>query len=123
MPFSIEPEIQDGQRALPKTQELFEGTGIPPSVPNPNSVGWYGTEISPLRGAFGLVREEDDIGDEFVGQFVKIQHAIHTNKSVTVYIIGEYPDLDAPICITRRAYAEIELLPLTPTNAYIEVIS
>lgn len=116
-----EPEIRDGQRAMPQTQILFEGSRVPPDVPNPNDVTWYGTNVSPLRGAFGFVREGDGLED-LVGEFLSVRSAVNRNNAVTVYMLGEYPDLEAPIAIARAAFLRIQLLPLTPASCYVERI-
>lgn len=120
MIVQLEPEIQDGSRAFPKTQELFVGVGVTPGLPNPNQVSWYGTNISPNVGAFALVREGDGLED-LVGEFLSITRA-ENRAAVRVYVLGEYPELETPIAISRRAFLQIELLPLTPTIAYVEQI-
>lgn len=105
MIYEIEPEIQDGQRALPKTQELFAGQPRITGLKDPVTIGWYGTEVSPYRGAFCFVREGAGYGS-LVGEFVRITYR---RRSVICYCLGETPEIEQTVAVTRRAFLELAI--------------
>ena len=114
----IEQEIQDGMRALPKTQELFAGTAKTPIVANPIACSWYGTTIDWRRGAFCYMQEEAGFED-FVGEFVRLTKG---DRSVTVYCLGESPEIETTVAVPRRVFLELGDLYLDEITVYCEIV-
>lgn len=118
MLFAIEPEIQDGSRALSKTQELFTGNPKSLRVVQPIVCSWYGTEVDPHRGAFCMVKEGEGLG-ELVGEFLRIRYQ---NRSVTCYCLGESAEIGTEIATTRRAFQELDILSRSGLRIYYEAL-
>lgn len=121
MLYNIEPEIQDGQRAFNKTQELFTGTPRITGLKDPIEVSWYGTEISPYRGAFCVVQEGAGYSS-LVGEFVRVLPIGAGSASVVVYCLAETPEIDTAIALTRRAFAEIDVLPTSSRRCSVQIV-
>lgn len=119
--YEIEPEVQDGRRALAKTQELWVGVPERPHVPNPLDCGWYGTEVSLLRGSFAYVKEGEGL-DDFVGEFVRCTNSQDTRYKVTVYVLGQTPLLQQSIALARRPFMVIEHLSAESVPIYADLI-
>lgn len=115
----LEPEIQDGLRGFGQTQILFAGSPITSFFTNPLKCGWYGTEVSPYRGAFCMVQEGAGLED-LVGEFLRISYK--GTRKINLYCLGETPKISTPISLTRRAWNEIERLSLDEIFVYTQVI-
>lgn len=118
MLYQIEPEIQDGSRALKKTQELFTGSPKSLRLSQPVTCSWYGTQIDPMRGAFCMVKEGAGLED-LVGEFLRIRYL---NRSVTCYCLGESAEIGSELATTRRAFQQLDILPKAGLRVYYEAI-
>lgn len=114
----LEPEICDGQRSWPKTQELFIGAPINTLATPPLECGWYSTAQSPYRGAFAMVQEGAGL-DDYVGEFLRITNK---HRSISVYCVGTSALIDTPIAITRRAFLALARLGLGELTVYTEIL-
>jgi hypothetical protein len=117
--MSLELEILHGTRAFPKTQELFEGTPISVFFSNPVQCTWYGSEVSPYRGAFCVVGEGEGLSD-LVGEFVQLTYK--QERTITLYCLAETPLIEVPLAISRRAWLEIERLSLDEIFVYTQIL-
>lgn len=113
-----EPELLDGMRCFPTTQELFLGSPAETHIPNPMRIGWYDTNIHPLRGAFAVVRRGS--GLDLVGDFLQVTY--RGTLTVRVYCVSEVDTIEQDLAIQRRPYLAMERLSVPSILAYARVI-
>lgn len=121
-----EPEIIQARRAFDAAQASITGVAKNPYGAKTYSCSWYGTSVDPERGSFAVVKEsselygvQNDPDSGIVGEFVEVEH---NGRTVRVYVIGSAANLDTDFALTRRAYLELEILPVTPIDVYISVV-
>lgn len=117
--YDIEPEILDGMRAFGDTQKLFVGVPKEARFVDPIDCSWYGSAIDQRRGAFAFVKEGAGYED-FVGEFLRLSIE---ERSIVVYCLGATPQIDTPLAIARRCFAEVANLAEELVPAYTQVLT
>lgn len=93
-----EPELLIGQRAFPESQRLFAGAPFR-RLSARVEVGWYGTEVHPLAGAFAVVREGADL-DDLIGEVIRLSYR---GRESYVYVLAAR-GVPTDIAVYRRAF-------------------
>jgi len=114
----LEPEIREGMRAFPTTQQLFKGAIRNSLATNPVEIGWYGTITERHRGAFAIVRDGEGY-DDLIGEFLQVSWK---QRRVYVYCIGSTDEIDTPIALYRRAFLGLERLSVETIRARVDIL-
>jgi hypothetical protein len=115
----VEPEIQDGMRAFPTTQTMFQGAPVNTLMRSPLDMSWYDESVDTRRGAFMYVAEGADL-DDIVGEFVRIRYQ---NQQANVYCLGASSTLSTPIAVNRRVFLVFSRLTIPSISVYPQVIT
>lgn len=96
----VEPEVSQGRRAFPVTQELFAGT--PLEAARTIETGWYDTSVNIESGAFALVQTGAGL-DDLIGEICQVTNGA---RSVFVYVM-QAAAIPTPFALARRAWFAI----------------
>lgn len=109
-----EQEVLDGRLPFAEAQRLLDGSSD--GVMRYRSIGWYGSDFHPDRGFYAIIHQDDP---ELVGDRLRLSYK---GRSVCVYAFGSADVGEHEIVITRRAFAELELLSKETISCRVEVL-
>jgi hypothetical protein len=114
-----EPDVYDGMRAFPVTQQLW-ATLAPSTVRWPHvKIGWYDESFDNRRGAFCWVASDSEYED-LTGDFLRFTYA---RRKCTLYCLGDQIlPTGVSILLARRAFMQIAPLWKITIGAMVEVM-
>lgn len=113
----VEPEVNIGRRAFPKSQELFAGSPI--GAAQVLDTGWYDTSVHIESGAFALVAAGAGL-DDLIGEIVQVVNPGNGLKAL-VYVM-QAASIPTSFAIARRAWMAIARPSITSLDCEVTVI-